>query len=140
MALYRQTPVGPYRGGQAFGEKTEVGPFAPVSTGQTITPQSAVVNLVGGMPVIVRSGVNGTLTVILKNNIPIIQAGRTGLVATWYDSTGALVLVKTGQTSDVSGIVNVNDSAIVTGQLYFLSVIDPNPATRAVGMVWQVAS
>lgn len=65
-------------------------------------------------------------TPVLKNNTGTVLASETGVVVNVYNSsTGALVLRKTGLTSDGSGIVQVRDltAALVAATTYSYEVV-----------------
>lgn len=58
-------------------------------------------------------------TPVLKNNTGSILASVTGVVANVYNlSTGALVVRKTGLSSNGSGIVTISDAALIPGTSY----------------------
>ncbi len=63
---------------------------------------------------------SGTLTTpVLKNNTGTILASVSGIVANIYHpTTGALVVRKTGLTSNGAGIVTISDALLVTGTTY----------------------
>lgn len=89
------------------------GSSATVS-GQTLT---ATASLIAGS----ASGViNGVLiSSPLKNNTGALHANLTGVVVNVYNATtGALVVRKTGQTTNSSGVCTVIDSLIVPGTQY----------------------
>lgn len=59
----------------------------------------------------------------LKNNTGTLLANLTGVVVNIYHaSTGALIVRKSGQTSDASGAVTINDVALVPGTSYAYEV------------------
>lgn len=61
---------------------------------------------------------------VLKNNTGTILANEVGVIVNVYNATtGALVVQKTGQTSDASGIVTVTDALIVAGATYAYEVV-----------------
>lgn len=66
------------------------------------------------------SSLAGTLTTApLKNNAGALLANETGATAFVHNvATGALVVMKTGQTTNASGVMTINDAAIVPGTLY----------------------
>lgn len=66
----------------------------------------------------------GFLTPVMKNNTRTVLANETGVVCNVYNaSTGALVVRKTGLTSDASGIVSVTDAAMVAGTTYAYDIV-----------------
>ncbi len=74
----------------------------------------------------------GTVTTpTIKNNTATVQASLTGLVVHVSDSTGAHVVTKTGQTTNLSGVLAVTDPLIVVGAQYQLWLV--NPGTGATG-------
>lgn len=62
----------------------------------------------------------GTITTPqMANNTPSVLASETGIIFNVYNpTTGALVVQKTGQTSDTSGVVTVADVSITAGSTY----------------------
>lgn len=68
----------------------------------------------------ILSVLTGTLTTApLKNNAGALLANETGATAFVHNvATGALVVMKTGQTTNASGVMTINDAAIVPGTLY----------------------
>lgn len=68
-------------------------------------------------PTVVRTP--GFLTPVMKNNTGAVWATETGITCNVYNqSTGALVLHKTGLTADANGVVSVTDNAMVEGTTY----------------------
>lgn len=68
--------------------------------------------------------VPGFLTPVLKNNTGTVLSSETGVTCNVYNtSTGALVLHKTGLTSDASGIVSVTDAALAAGTTYAYEIV-----------------
>lgn len=67
----------------------------------------------------------GTLTTpVLKNNTGTILANQTGITVNVYDiSSGELILHKTGQTSNASGVVIVTDAALIPSTSYAYEVV-----------------
>lgn len=90
------------------------GGTAGTAPGATLT---ATATLVGGTA---TGSVTGTLTTLpMKNNTGTLLASETGIVLNIYDqATGALVVQKTGVTTDSSGIATVTDALIVGGTTY----------------------
>ena len=66
------------------------------------------------------SSLAGTLTTApLKNNAGAVLANETGATAFVHNvATGALVVMKTGQTTNAAGVMTINDAAIVPGITY----------------------
>jgi hypothetical protein len=63
-------------------------------------------------------------TPVLKNNGGTVRASETGVIANVYDnSTGALVVHKTGLTSDITGVVTITDVSIVNGTTYAYEIV-----------------
>lgn len=63
-------------------------------------------------------------TPVLKNNTGTILASETGVIVNVYDSgTGALVVQKTGQVSDGSGVVTISSPLIYAGTSYAYEVV-----------------
>lgn len=62
----------------------------------------------------------GTITsLVLKNNTGTVLASVTGIVANVYNATtGALVVRKTGLSSNGSGIVTITDALIIPATTY----------------------
>lgn len=68
--------------------------------------------------------VPGFLTPVLKNNTGTVLASQTGVICNVYNATtGALVLHKTGLTSDVNGVVSVTDVTMVGGTTYTYEIV-----------------
>jgi len=64
------------------------------------------------------------VTPVLKNNTGTVLANETGVIVNVYDQTsGVLVLHKTGQTSNASGIVTVADAVLTPGTTYAYEVV-----------------
>ena len=122
--------------------------YAPTVTyDQTLTPglytntndfYSATVSLAGGAQTLTPglfsnanafyaatvARVPGFLTPVLKNNSGTVLASETGVACNVYNaSTGALVVRKTGLTSDASGIVSVTDAAMAAGTTYSYEIV-----------------
>lgn len=68
---------------------------------------------------------NGVLTTpALKNNTGTLLANETGIAAYIYTpSTGALVVSKTGQTTNASGVMTITDALIVAGTQYRVVIV-----------------
>lgn len=68
--------------------------------------------------------VPGFLTPVLKNNAGTVLASETGVICNVYNATtGALVVHKTGLTSDAAGIVSVTDAAMAAGTTYSYEIV-----------------
>jgi len=67
----------------------------------------------------------GTLTTPqMANNTDTPLASEVGVVVNVYHpTTGALIVQKTGQTSDGSGVVVISDALIVPGVSYVYEVV-----------------
>lgn len=77
------------------------------------------------------SGSGTLVTPVLKNNTGTILASETGITVNVYNATtGALVLHKTGQTSDGSGVVTVIDAALTPATTYAYEVVLSGGARR----------
>ncbi len=75
----------------------------------------------GYAPTFVKTG--AIITPPLKNNTGTILVSETGVIVNIYHlTTGALILQKTAQVSDASGIVTVLDPLIVPGTSYAYEV------------------
>lgn len=62
-------------------------------------------------------------TEVLKNNTGTVLASTGSIVANVYDlTTGALVVHKTGLTSDASGVVTFSDAALVASTEYLVTI------------------
>lgn len=72
----------------------------------------------------IYSAATGTLTTApLKNNAGTLLANETGATAYIHNvSTGALVVAKTGQTTNASGVMTVTDAAITPATQYRIVV------------------
>lgn len=68
---------------------------------------------------------SGTITTEpLKNNTGTLLSNQTGAAAYVYDvSTGALVVAKTGQTTDGSGVMTITDAAIAPATEYRIVIV-----------------
>jgi len=68
----------------------------------------------------IYSALTGTLTTApLKNNAGALLANEVGATAFVHNvATGALVVLKTGQTTNAAGIMTINDAAILYGVAY----------------------
>jgi hypothetical protein len=71
-------------------------------------------------PVAISTQATGSLTTLpLKNNTGTVLANETGATAYVYNITsGALVVAKTGQSTNASGVMTINDVLIVKGTQY----------------------
>lgn len=66
----------------------------------------------------------GFFTPTLKNNTGTILASETGAIVNIYNSTtGALIVQKTGVTSDVNGIMAISDPLLRIGTMYSYEVV-----------------
>lgn len=70
-------------------------------------------------------GSQGTITTpALKNNTGTVLANETGVTVYVYTpSTGGLVVKKTGQTTNVSGVLTVTDASIAAGTQYRIVIV-----------------
>ncbi len=60
----------------------------------------------------------------LKNNAGTVLASQSGATAHVYNpSTGALVVAKTGQTTNGSGVMTISDAAISAATEYRVIII-----------------
>ena len=68
---------------------------------------------------------SGSITTpALKNNTGTVLANETGVTVYVYTpDTGALVVKKTGQTTNASGVLTVSDALIVAGTLYRIVLV-----------------
>ncbi len=70
------------------------------------------------------AGAGTIVTPVLKNNTGTVLANETGVIVNVYNATtGALIVHKTGLTSNASGVVTVVDAAIIAGTTYAYEVI-----------------
>jgi hypothetical protein len=103
--------------------------YAPAVTtaaagAHSATPGVGALGITGYAPTVVRTTGALLTTPVLKNNTGTILANETGVVVNVYDATtGALVLHKTGATSNGSGIVAVRDDALVASTTYAYEVV-----------------
>lgn len=80
----------------------------PLSTSVTLDSEPAV----------------GTITTSpLKNNTGTLLANETGATVHVYQTTGALVVTKTGQTTDASGIMAITDALIQPATEYRIVIV-----------------
>jgi len=70
-------------------------------------------------------GNSGSLTTQpLKNNTGTVLASETNVTAYIYNpTTGDLIVKKTGQTTNSSGVMTIGDSLIIVGTLYRIVVV-----------------
>ncbi len=104
------------------GSAYDIGAWEYVSAGGTsIAVGVGTITVTGATPTLVRTG--SIVTPPLKNNTGTVLANETGAVVNvWNPSTGALIVQKTGQTSDASGIMTISDVLIVPGVIYVYEV------------------
>lgn len=70
------------------------------------------------------SGAGTFVSPVLKNNTGYVLINETGVIVNVYDQTsGTLVLHKTGQTSNSSGIVTVTDAVLTPGVTYAYEIV-----------------
>ena len=113
---------------------------ATVSAAGESLAESTVTAAAGAATV---SAVGGTLTVItssaFKNNTGTVLASLTNVTAWVHNpTTGALVVKLTGQTTNASGVLTLNDAAIVSATTY--RVVYRNEDDGAEGMETVTAS
>ncbi len=71
-----------------------------------------------------KSGVAGTLTTNpLKNNTGTVLASEIGITVYVYQTSGALVATKTGQTTDASGVMTITDPSILAATAYRIVIV-----------------
>lgn len=89
-------------------------------TGSSSTTISATIASAAGSVSSTGSTANGTFTSeVLKDYVGNVLASvALNYVRFYNDTTGALVLSKTGVSTDASGIVTFSDPALVAGQTY----------------------
>ena len=86
--------------------------------------QSVALTAPAGSGVGTSAGLGTITTPVLKNNTGTVLANETGVTVNIYNtSTGALIVQKTGQTSNASGIVTISDALIVSGTSYAYEVV-----------------
>ena len=120
--------------GRTAGATDQVRVRAKDAAGNVSTP-------VLSTTVTLLSASSGTLTTPqpLKNNTATVQPNLTGLVVqVLLGSTGAVVVGKTGQTTNASGYLAVTDATITPGTAYFLAFV--NPATGAAGITNKITA
>jgi hypothetical protein len=77
----------------------------------------------GGAPTLV--------TPPMKNNTGTLLANLSGITVNVYDAgTGALVVRKTGLSSNAAGVVSISDAALVSGTAYAYEVVTPSSGRR----------
>lgn len=77
------------------------------------------------------AGQPGFATPPLKNNTGTLLANLAGLtINVYHPSSGALVVQKSGLTSNAEGVVSVNDAALVAGSTYAYEVVTPANGRR----------
>lgn len=111
--------------GRTPGSSDSVLVRARDGAGNTSTPPLATtVNLPsGGTPVL--------STPPMKNNTGTLLANLGGIIVNVYDAnTGALVLRKTGLSSNAAGVVSFSDAALVSGTSYAYEVVTPANGRR----------
>lgn len=59
----------------------------------------------------------------LKNNTGAVLASQSGITVHIYQLGGALVATKTGQSTDTSGIMTINEPSLVSGTTYRLVIV-----------------
>ena len=105
--------------GVISGTPTTSGTYASLKVRATDTIAQTVDSDTFSFTIAEAPVATGTITVQLKNNTGTPLINETGVVVNVYNaSTGALIVQKTGLTSDTSGNVVVNDVLIVTGTSY----------------------
>ena len=104
----------------SLGYQASVSVESPVSISFSFGTASAI-----GYQALVSVSGTGTLsTEPLKNNTGTLLASQTGATAFVYDvSTGDLVVAKTGQSTDSSGVMTVSDALIVPATQYRVVVV-----------------
>lgn len=127
-------------GGGDTATPTPAAGAATVSAAGESLAESTVTAAAGAATV---SVVGGTLTVItssaFKNNTGTVLASLTNVTAWVHNpTTGALVVKLTGQTTNGSGVLTLNDAAIVSATTY--RVVYRNEDDGAEGMETVTAS
>lgn len=85
---------------------------------------SITLSAVSGSASGTTGGVGTITTPVLKNNAGTILASETGVTVNVYNATtGALIVQKTGQTSDGAGIVVITDAALTPATTYAYEVV-----------------
>ncbi len=90
----------------------------------TGTLQSIILTAPAGTATGTSAGSGTITTPVMKNNTGTVLANETGVIVNVYNaSTGALIVQKTGQTSNASGIVTISDALIVPATTYAYEVV-----------------
>jgi hypothetical protein len=76
------------------------------------------------LPPILSETAIGTITTDpLKNNTGTLLASETGATVHVYTVAGALVVTKTSQTTDGSGVMTITDALISAGTQYRIVIV-----------------
>lgn len=112
--------------GRTAGSTDQVRVRAADAAGNLSTALATSVTLLSG------GGGSGTLTTpALKNNTGTLLANLTGVTVNVYNqSTGVLILQKTGLTSSSAGIVSFSDPLLTVGVAYAFEVVTPSNGRR----------
>lgn len=82
------------------------------------TPSSASI-VAPSASAVGTGGAGAIVTPVLKNNTGTVLASISGWTVNVYNqSTGALVVQKTGLSTNASGIITITDAAIMAGTTY----------------------
>lgn len=113
-------PVSDLSGSAALGDITASGTLAP-QPDSSLSGSATLGDITASGTLGVAPGV--ITTPVLKNNTGTILASVSGVVANVYNpTTGALVVRKTGLSSNGSGIVAITDAALVPGTSYVYEI------------------
>lgn len=98
----------------------DVSASGTLSVGSSIVSGTATLDDITASGTVSSSPASGTITSpVLKNNTGTVLASVTGIVANVYNATtGALVVRKTGLSSNGSGIVTITDVLLTAGVTY----------------------
>lgn len=133
MGLYRQPPFRPIVRAR-LAPSLPPPPFIDVTQAKNVGTLSGSVAVAGtavaaqSQNIALLAGTNTTSASIttppMKNNTGAVLSGETGVIANVYNvATGALVLHKTGLTSDGNGVVVISDPSIAAGTTYAYEVV-----------------
>jgi hypothetical protein len=109
-----------------IGQANASGYQATVQVGSNTTISAAlgIATAAGYTATVTTSGTGYLITEPLKNNTGTLLASQTGATAFVYNvSTGALVVAKTSQTTDASGVMTISDALITPATQYRVVVV-----------------
>jgi hypothetical protein len=111
--------------GRTPGSVDQVRLRAKDAAGNVSTPAlAATVTLATG-------GAAALVTPPMKNNTGTLLANLSGITVNVYNvNTGALVVRKTGLSSNAAGMVTISDATLVSGNSYAYEVVTPSSGRR----------